>query len=113
MEKQMGKQNVEELQQKLTEVQKFFEVMARLETTIQEMEDSPNKDILKLIFEKIKKDRVDPIMESLNKVIENSQRVIEARENLIENFPPGSFIGDMIRVETHKDIEAANRLVTD
>src|SRR5262249_32718937 len=78
-----------------------------------EMEDSPNKEILKQLFEKIKRDRADPIVESLNKIIENSRRVVEARESLIESFPLGSFIGDMMRVETHKDIEAANRLVTE
>jgi len=111
--KKIDKQDVEELQQKLSDVQKFFEAMAKLEATIQEMEDGQNKDILKLIFEKIKKDQVDPIIESLNKVIESSQRVIETRENLIESFPSGSFIGDMMRVETHKDLEAAKRLVTD
>jgi hypothetical protein len=46
----------------------------------------------------------------LLKFFEASQKVIEARNKLVETIPAGTFEGDLLRVEEYKDIEAAKRL---
>jgi hypothetical protein len=50
------------------------------------------------------------LTQQLQDLAEKTQKFIAARDRLIELQPIGSFIGDMMRIETHKDMDAAKRL---
>jgi hypothetical protein len=110
MKKLTNKEEIKELQAKFTQVQELIDSLAQLETTAEGMEDGEEKDVLKTLIEKVKTDVLVPIWQSVIKLGEACGKLIEARDRLIECYPPDTFWGDLLRVEQYRDIEAAKRL---